>query len=163
MKTSSQTNKTTSRGRHHNAVVTLIAAAVFAATTSCVRSLPVQDRETTIADQDDELERGSIFQLSPLNSNKSNPFAPRSISYVFDSKQLSPYMQMRKLPATSNNITCNDGSPVGYYLRQNVHSKSWVIYLQGGGFCGSEESCLQRWQRSPHLMSSNYWPKTKSG
>lgn len=75
----------------------------------------------------------------------------------------SPLMQLRKLTTNSNNITCNDGSQVGYYERLNSHSKSWVIYLQGGGFCGGQESCQQRWARSAHLMSSKFWPKTKTG
>lgn len=75
----------------------------------------------------------------------------------------SPFMQLRKLSSTGNNITCNDGSPVGYYERLNSHSKSWVIYLQGGGFCGGQDSCQQRWTRSPQLMSSKYWPKLKTG
>lgn len=75
----------------------------------------------------------------------------------------NPFMQLRKLTTNSNNITCNDGSQVGYYERLNSHSKSWVIYLQGGGFCGGQESCQQRWTRSAHLMSSKFWPKTKTG
>lgn len=79
-------------------------------------------------------------------------------------KQMDPNMQLYKLSLfKSNNVTCNDGSQIGYYMRLNNHSKSWIIYLQGGGFCGSEESCIQRWQRTPHLMSSNFWSKTKTG
>jgi len=88
----------------------------------------------------------------------------RTIHYHFE-KQMDPYMQLHKFNTTSyngNSVTCNDGSPAGYYKRLNNHSKSWIIYLQGGGFCGSEEACQQRWRRSPHLMSSNFWQKTKS-
>lgn len=89
----------------------------------------------------------------------------RTIHYHFE-KQMDPFMQLHKFNSSSyhgNSVTCNDGSAVGYYKRLNNHSKSWIIYLQGGGFCGSEEACQQRWRRSPHLMSSNFWPKSKSG
>lgn len=78
-------------------------------------------------------------------------------------QQRSPSMQVHKLSSAGNNITCNDGSQIGYYKRLNQHSKSWVIYLQGGGFCGSRESCRQRWQQTPFLMSSKYWPTSKTG
>lgn len=110
-----------------------------------------------------------IMNSNNNNNNEShnqnlNEFSQKAITptYQFD-MQVEPYMQLQKLDPTSNNITCNDGSQVGYYKRLNKHSKSWIIYLQGGGFCGNEESCQQRWQRSSHLMSSNYWPKTKTG
>lgn len=62
-----------------------------------------------------------------------------------------------------NNITCNDGSQIGYYTRLNSHSKSWVIYLESGGFCSTKESCLKRWKQYPEMMSSNYWPQTRTG
>lgn len=110
-------------------------------------------------------------------SSPSNPFENQQDPQYFphhqqrmnhhqSSKQMDSTMQVHKISPVSsnnNNITCNDGSPIGYYKRLNSHSKSWIIYLQGGGFCGSEESCQQRWQRSPQLMSSNYWPRTKIG
>lgn len=83
-------------------------------------------------------------------------------NYVTE-QQRSPSLQVHKLSSAGNNITCNDGSQIGYYKRLNQHSKSWVIFLQGGGFCGSRESCLQRWYRTPFLMSSKYWPNTKTG
>lgn len=105
-----------------------------------------------------------VVQSRPTSD--SEPVAPdpiHTIHYHFD-KLMDPFMQVHKLdPTKSNNITCNDGTQAGYYKRLNNHSKSWIIYLQGGGFCGSEEACQQRWQRSPNLMSSNYWPRTKSG
>lgn len=87
-----------------------------------------------------------------------------TVHYHFD-KQMDPVMQLHKLEPTtdSNNITCNDGSLPGYYKRLNNHSRSWIIYLQGGGYCGSEEACRHRWQRSRHLMSSHHWPRTRSG
>ena len=121
-----------------------------------------------------------VVESKPISSinehSQYSPFEPtlslqqndpiRAIHYHFDQK-MDPFMQLHKFNSTqddnSNNVTCNDGSPSGYYKRLNNHSKSWIIYLQGGGFCGSEEACQHRWRRSPHLMSSNYWPRLKSG
>ena len=29
------------------------------------------------------------------------------------------------------NVTCNDGSAAGFYIRRNYQSKRWVIFLEG--------------------------------
>ncbi len=29
------------------------------------------------------------------------------------------------------NVTCNDGSVAGYYIRRNYESKRWIIFLEG--------------------------------
>jgi len=41
---------------------------------------------------------------------------------------------------------CNDGTPAAYYFRPGYGSgaSSWVIRLQGGGWCWDEESCKTR-------------------
>ena len=31
----------------------------------------------------------------------------------------------------NGNITCNDGSVAGYYIRRNYNSKRWIIFLEG--------------------------------
>jgi len=31
----------------------------------------------------------------------------------------------------NGNITCNDGSVAGYYIRRNYSSKRWIIFLEG--------------------------------
>ncbi len=28
-------------------------------------------------------------------------------------------------------VTCNDGSVAGYYIRRNANSKKWVVFLEG--------------------------------
>lgn len=89
----------------------------------------------------------------------------RAIHYHFD-QRMDPFMSLHKFNMSdekSNTAICNDGSPSGYYKRLNNHSKSWIIYLQGGGYCGSEEACQHRWRHSPQLMSSKFWSSTKSG
>lgn len=133
-------------------------------------ALPIS-RESSFEGANSELEPASTIETQSVepasaisNETQPNPFAPRPISFVFDPRSLSPSMRLIKLNPTGNiNVTCNDGSPIGYYIRRNIHSKSWIIYLQGGGFCGSEESCQLRWQRDRNLMSSNYWPSARTG
>ncbi len=45
------------------------------------------------------------------------------------------------------NAVCNDGSPAVMYVRQGAgdDADKWVFHLQGGGHCGSFESCEERW------------------
>jgi hypothetical protein len=31
----------------------------------------------------------------------------------------------------NDNITCNDGTVAGYYIRRNYTSKRWIIFLEG--------------------------------
>jgi hypothetical protein len=51
---------------------------------------------------------------------------------------------------------CLDGSPAGYYF-QNMRSKKWVIYLNGGGECDNENGCKQ--QTTNALGSSKFFPE----
>lgn len=101
----------------------------------------------------------------PAGSRADQAEPVARLHYHFE-RQMDPFMQLHKFNSTNfrgNTLTCNDGSPTGYYKRLNKHSRSWIIYLQGGGFCASDEACQQRWRRSPHLMSSNFWQASKSG
>ena len=61
----------------------------------------------------------------------------------------------------NGNVTCNDGSVAGYYIRRNSESSRWVIYLEGGWFCYDETSCEARWHRLRTLMSSDRSGLTK--
>ena len=62
--------------------------------------------------------------------------------------------------ADSEGAVCLDGSAPGYYLRKGFGrgEKRWIIYLQGGAWCESEEACLKRSQM--HLGSSLYYEPT---
>ena len=31
----------------------------------------------------------------------------------------------------NGNVTCNDGSVAGYYIRRNYNSKRWIVFLDG--------------------------------
>lgn len=39
---------------------------------------------------------------------------------------------------------CNDGSPAAYYIAANASSPNFVVWLQGGGICQSEDDCKNR-------------------
>ncbi|XP_063225651.1 palmitoleoyl-protein carboxylesterase NOTUM isoform X2 [Bacillus rossius redtenbacheri] len=60
------------------------------------------------------------------------------------------------------NVTCNDGSPAGFYLRRSQTSTKWIIFLEGGWYCYDERSCHNRWMRLRHLMTSKQWADTKT-
>ena len=46
--------------------------------------------------------------------------------------------------AVERGALCNDFSPAGFFLRRNSTSTKWVIFLEGGGVCGSPRSCNER-------------------
>jgi len=56
------------------------------------------------------------------------------------------------------NAKCNDGSMSGFYYSPppagSTNDSVWVVSLPGGAQCWDSESCSQRWQSSPGLMSS---------
>ena len=62
----------------------------------------------------------------------------------------------------NRNVTCNDGSASGYYIRRNRGSRRWVVFLEGGWFCFDQTSCEARWLRLRTLMSSDRWPAVKT-
>ncbi|CAO1358756.1 unnamed protein product [Diamesa serratosioi] len=59
------------------------------------------------------------------------------------------------------NVTCNDGSQAGFYLRKSPGSRRWVVFLEGGWHCYDHKSCRSRWLKMRHLMTSTQWPETR--
>ena len=58
---------------------------------------------------------------------------------------------------------CLDGGPGGFYISPPAAATSdpnarWLVFHQGGGWCGSPENCLSRSKTA--LGSSAYWPDT---
>jgi ATP-binding cassette subfamily G (WHITE) protein 2 len=54
---------------------------------------------------------------------------------------------------------CNDGSPGSYFVNRQIADSSgpadhWLVVLEGGGFCMSDENCLERVANDPSLTSS---------
>ena len=62
----------------------------------------------------------------------------------------------------NDNVTCNDGSVAGYYMRRNYKSQRWIIFLEGGWICHDEESCSGRASREHYRMSSDRWSSEKT-
>jgi hypothetical protein len=60
-----------------------------------------------------------------------------------------------KKATLSGPAKCLDGSPGIYYADMTSSSNEWIIYLVGGGMCGSEASCAQR--KRTRLGTSTLW------
>jgi hypothetical protein len=65
--------------------------------------------------------------------------------------------------AKSKGAVCLDGSPAAYYLRAPLkasapRSTKWVIFMEGGGWCGSDGNCADR--ALTDLGSSKAYPST---
>ncbi|GJP34164.1 hypothetical protein CLOM_g18620 [Closterium sp. NIES-68] len=71
----------------------------------------------------------------------------------------SSSLSLITLPNNQYNAKCLDGSPPAYYLRTGygAGASSWVIYLQGGGWCTSVTACAAR--AKTVLGSSNFYPQ----
>eukprot|EP00802_Teleaulax_amphioxeia_P016616 Tamp_16739.p1 GENE.Tamp_16739~~Tamp_16739.p1 ORF type:complete len:446 (+),score=97.56 Tamp_16739:138-1340(+) len=50
---------------------------------------------------------------------------------------------------------CNDGSRGAYYVHHNPESTTWLVFLQGTGWCWDKASCEQRALESPHTYHSS--------
>lgn len=64
--------------------------------------------------------------------------------------------------AAARHAVCNDGSPGVYYFRPGSGEgvNRWVIFLAGGGFCFSVNTCQLREILNPELMTSSDKPPT---
>eukprot|EP01084_Bolivina_argentea_P132121 233148_1 len=69
-------------------------------------------------------------------------------------------MKLTLLAPQTKGGQCLDGSPAGFYYSPPPSGSSnlWVIFVEGGGSCSDEQSCMQRANTS--LGSSNYWNTT---
>jgi len=78
---------------------------------------------------------------------------------------------MRLVSLENEDAMCNDDSRAGYYvLSEDSDSDSeeeeeddddvWLIHLQGGGWCWSEETCVIRKGVAPQLMTNASWSET---
>uniref|UniRef100_A0A3Q3W1Y9 Uncharacterized protein n=1 Tax=Mola mola TaxID=94237 RepID=A0A3Q3W1Y9_MOLML len=79
-------------------------------------------------------------------------------------QSLSPQDRDMKLHFLKNaSVTCNDGSPAGYYLKESKGSKRWLLFLEGGWYCFSKITCDFRFKKIKTLMGSFTWPQTTGG
>ncbi|KAJ3615358.1 hypothetical protein NHX12_018925 [Muraenolepis orangiensis] len=75
--------------------------------------------------------------------------------------QQSEGMRLQFLRNTQ--VTCNDGTAAGFYLKEFRGSRKWLLFLEGGWCCYNKETCDARYQNIPRLMSSSVWPPTRKG
>ncbi|XP_062228180.1 pectin acetylesterase 5-like [Phragmites australis] len=63
--------------------------------------------------------------------------------------------------AREKGAACLDGSPPGYHLQRGFDSgtHNWLVYLQGGGWCNTTESCSER--KMTDLGSSKFMGAVK--
>jgi hypothetical protein len=52
-------------------------------------------------------------------------------------------LELYSLHSYNDKAVCNDGTAAGFYFKRGDPSL-WAIYLQGGGWCYDEASCLNR-------------------
>ena len=71
-------------------------------------------------------------------------------------------LQLHLLKAGEGGNACLDGSPFGYYAATNASSSDWVIDIEGGGWCDSEQACVTRISDSSRLASSKTWAQVGS-
>ncbi|XP_025135506.1 palmitoleoyl-protein carboxylesterase NOTUM isoform X1 [Bubalus bubalis] len=81
--------------------------------------------------------------------------------YPCSAQQLNEDLRLHLLLNTS--VTCNDGSPAGYYLKESKGSRRWLLFLEGGWYCFNRENCDSRYDTMRRLMSSKDWPRTRTG
>ncbi|KAL6556498.1 hypothetical protein OROGR_005786 [Orobanche gracilis] len=58
--------------------------------------------------------------------------------------------------AVAKGALCLDGSPAGYHYSEGFGdgANNWLVYLAGGGWCGSTASCLNRVKKLPGVAST---------
>ncbi|MGH0131966.1 UNVERIFIED_CONTAM: hypothetical protein FKN15_008626 [Acipenser sinensis] len=92
---------------------------------------------------------------------------PVESSSVEDSKDTTVYQltnsndDMKLYYLKNTQVTCNDGTTAGFYLREHKGSRRWQIFLEGGWCCYNKETCDSRYKNIRRLMSSSEWPQTR--
>ncbi|XP_041839873.1 inactive palmitoleoyl-protein carboxylesterase notum1b [Melanotaenia boesemani] len=81
--------------------------------------------------------------------------------YPCSAQKLDQDMKLHFLKNTS--VTCNDGSPAGYYIKESKGSRRWLLFLEGGWYCFNRQTCDSRFETMRRLMSSTKWLQTRKG
>jgi hypothetical protein len=70
--------------------------------------------------------------FSPAAGSESlTPDTFRKLAQVLYQRGDREENRMQRKFFYNENITCNDGSPAGYYIRRNLNSKRWIVFLEG--------------------------------
>lgn len=92
-----------------------------------------------------------------------NPGASQGTTSGENPTQVASVMRkMEVVNAEEREALCNDGTPAAYYFRPATqeHVNDWVVFLHGGGACGSDSTCADRAKESPRYVSSGNHPET---
>ncbi|GAA6100777.1 inactive palmitoleoyl-protein carboxylesterase notum1b [Tachysurus ichikawai] len=81
--------------------------------------------------------------------------------YPCSAQKLEDEMKLHFLENSS--VTCNDGTPAGYYMKESRGSRRWLLFLEGGWYCFNKQNCDTRYDTMRRLMSSTRWPQTRTG
>ena len=65
-------------------------------------------------------------------------------STVKGQAQMSGSNKMMWVSASNATALCNDYTRAGFFIRQNLSSNNWVVFLESGGLCYNTESCNGR-------------------
>ena len=76
---------------------------------------------------------------------------------------LSPLTSSRSTPLSTSTSRGNSlaARPGAYYIRKASDpalATVWLLFLEGGDWCYSSETCSKRFSASPQYMSSQGWP-----
>ncbi len=94
----------------------------------------------------------------------NNTAIPPAVSSTPSPAVVEGFFKHQVKDATQRQAVCNDGSPAVYYYHpgSGMDASHWLIFLQGGGWCGSDQSCTYRWSAQHYLMTSQESPAALS-
>ena len=97
--------------------------------------------------------RPTTCQVPAITVDHSPNFVANATEKVF--------VDLAKYPLA----VCNDGSPVVFAIRPGfgVAKNRWVIFLEGGASCYDKQSCTDRANETPNLLSSNFYKTNPLG
>ncbi|KAH3738687.1 hypothetical protein DPMN_045327 [Dreissena polymorpha] len=103
-------------------------------------------------------------QLEKLGKTDSLIKALKEIAQSSHDCGVRDVPKLRRKFLSNDSITCNDGTPAGYYIRKSYGSKKWIVFLEGGWYCFDSVSCQMRASTDGmrRFMTSKGWPKRKS-
>lgn len=83
---------------------------------------------------------------------------PAGVTVTSDPSESTTWTKVMMTAAAADGAVCLDGSPGGFYFRKGSSNDKWLMFHQGGGWCGSPDNCADRAQTA--LGSSKTWGPT---
>ncbi|XP_052366708.1 carboxylesterase notum2-like [Oncorhynchus keta] len=99
----------------------------------------------------------------PVESGREGNSGGRAAAQQSASQNNKASDDMKLHVLKNTQVTCNDGTAAGFYLKEFKGSKRWLIFLEGGWCCYNKDSCDTRYKNIPRLMTSSDWPQTRKG